>query len=146
MRTAESTTVTRLTATFALALSLACSSIQAVPLEYISEVKPATVDVYTGYGQHVAVDNPQLVGDSVVGTDGSRKQVAVPVGRIEQISARRFSSSRTVMLVGSLAVLAALSTYMVLNDDQGEEGEDQCTGPLQDVSEREACGFSMRTR
>ena len=139
-------TVTRLTATLTLALTVACSSIQPVPLEFISEVKPATVDVYTGYGQHVAVDNPQLVGDSVVGTDGSLKQVAVPVERIEQISARRFSSSRTVMLVGSLAVLAALSTYMVLNDASGEEGEDFCTGPLQDVSEREACGFSMRTR
>lgn len=139
-------TVTRLVPTFALALTLGCSSIQPVPLEFISEVKPATVDVYTGYGRHVAVDNPQIVGDSVVGTDGSLKQVAVPVERIEQISARRFSSSRTVMLVGSLTVLAALSTYMILNDDSGGPPEDFCSGPLQDVAEREACGFSLRTR
>ena len=146
MRTTEPAAVTRRVAAVAVLLTAACSSIQAVPLEFISETKPTTVDVYTGYGRHVAVDNPQLVGDSVVGTDGSRNQVAVPVEHIEQISARRFSSSRTVMLVGSLAVLAALSTYMVLNDDQGEAAEDMCNGPLQDVGEREACGFSLRTR
>ena len=143
MRT--SATVTRLLATSALAVGAACSSIQNVPVDFISTYKPPTVDLYTGYGRHVAVDNPQVVGDSIVGTDGSLKPVAVPIERVEQISARRFSSARTVMLVGSLTALAALGTYMMLSDDKGE-AEDLCTGTQLDVYEREICGYSMRTR
>ena len=142
MRTAAA--VKRPVAIVTLALTAACSSIQAVPVEFISEYKPQTVDLYIGYGRHVAVDNPQVVGDSVVGTDGS-KTVVVPLGTVEQISTRRFSSPRTVMLVGSLAILGALGAYMMLNDDTGE-AEDLCTGALLDVAEREACGFTMRTR
>jgi len=143
MRTAAA--MTRLLATFALALTAACSSIQAVPVEFISEMKPTTVDLYTGYGRHVELTNPQLVGDTVVGTSSELKTVSVPLEHVEQISARRFSGARTAMLVGSLTVLAALGTYMVLNDDTGE-AEDLCTGALLDVGEREACGFSVRTR
>ncbi len=128
-----------------LLVTAACSSIQAVPIEFISEMKPATVDLYTGYGRHVEVTNPQLVGDTVVGTSGGQQTVSVPLDHVQQISARRFSGARTAMLVGSLTVLAALGAYMVLNDDKGE-AEDLCTGTLLDVAEREACGFSMRTR
>lgn len=143
MRT--SAAIKRPIALVTLALTAACSSIQAVPIEFISEMKPTTVDLYTGYGRHVEITNPQLVGDTVVGTSGGLKTVSVPLAHVEQISARRFSGARTAMLVGSLTVLAALGTYMVLNDDTGE-AEDLCTGTLLDVGEREACGFSMRTR
>ena len=146
MRFLDADAVTRQATTLGLALTAACSSIQPVPLEFISESRPATVDLYTGYGRHVAIDDPRVVGDSVVGTGSKLEYVAVPLSKVERISAKRFSGARTFLLVGGVAVMGALATYALIAEGEGDAYMGCEFVNPRDTHEREACGYNLKTR
>lgn len=108
----------------ALSLVGACRSMQPVPLEFISQTKPAVVYLSDQYGVTQIVANPRLSGDSVLGTTlGGTQPVAVPVNQVERMSTVRLSRARTALLVGGLTAMGALVTYAVLSKSLGDASE-----------------------
>ncbi len=128
---------------FALTLTAACSSLQAVSLEFINEVKPRYVTISDGYSL-TEIANPRVDGDSMLGmTITGDRPVAIPLREVERISTVRFSSGRTVALIGGVAAFGALATYAMLAKGNGDVSTTCDIGSPIDVHEREQCGFTL---
>ncbi len=110
---------------FASVLSLAvlvgCSSMQRVPVDFITEEKPAEVRLANSYGIVTTLHNPRLSGDTIYGNAlGKDAPVAIPLRQIEGISTRRFDKGRTTALVvGSVAVMS-LSAWAMFGASSGD--------------------------
>jgi hypothetical protein len=103
-------------ALIALALTAGCSSLQRVPLDYINEGKPDLIYVANSYGVVTTVQSPTLSGDTVYGVvSGQNRSVAVPLRQVESIKTMKFSTGRTVALVGAAAAATALVVYGISN-------------------------------
>ena len=102
-----------------LAGSLACSSRQFVPVDYISTTSPLTIQVFDG---HRVLDfaEPTVSGDSVRGRVNGA-EMAIPVRKVQAITAVKFSGARTAMLIGGIAAVGALMGYALASN----EGSDQ---------------------
>lgn len=94
---------------------------QAVPVDFISQVHPPAVELYNGRGVVVTVANPRLAGDTVVGT-GIGGEVAIPLNEVQRISTVRFSSARTAVLISGLVSAGAIVAYVALSNAKGREG------------------------
>jgi len=101
-----------------LAGSLACSSRQAVPVEFISASAPPTVQVSDGY-RVLDVTQPRVSGDSLSGMVNGAP-TAIPLRRVQSITTVRHSSSRTVLLIGGVAAVSGLIAYAFISDGSGE--------------------------
>lgn len=126
-----------------LVCAAACSSMQAVSLEFVNEVKPRYVTISDGYSL-TEIANPRVDGDSMLGMSitGDRP-VAIPLREVERISTVRFSTGRTAALISGVAVFGALATYAMLAKGNGPVVT-ACDGPSPiDVYEREQCGFTL---
>jgi hypothetical protein len=114
---------------------------QAVPVDFIVQAKPAIIEVKGQYGASVSVAYPRVSGDTVFGTKpGRNTAVALPLHEIERITARRPSTARTVLLIGGAAAVMGVATYVFLNQGNGET---QLNCPYEnpvDPYEREVCG------
>lgn len=127
----------------ALLLLAACSSLQPVPLEYITDMKPPVVQISDGYIL-TEIAQPRLSGDSVVGMSltGDR-EVSIPLRHVQQISTVRFNGGRTALLIGSLAAMGALATYAFLTTGNDPPALNCDIAEPRDVHEREQCGFTL---
>jgi hypothetical protein len=101
-----------------LASTLSCSSRQSVPVAFISSDAPPSVQVSDGY-RVVDVAQPRLSGDSVSGLVNGR-EVAIPLRRVQSITTVRFSSARTVLLIGGVVAIGGLMAYAVTTEGEGE--------------------------
>ena len=116
-------TARRVLAAFTLAVTAGCSSLQPVPVEFITEATPLNVQISDGH-RTVDVANPRLSGDTVLGTSWG-SPVAIPLRRVQRVSTVRFSGARTAMLIGGLAVIGVLATHTVLTRASGD-GSQYC--------------------
>ena len=108
----------RLLSAALLAGSLACSSRQAVPVDYISTAAPLTVQVFDGH-RVFDLDQPTVSDDSVRGrVQGA--DVAIPIRKVQGMTAVRFSSARTAMLIGGVAAVGALMGYALASNEGSE--------------------------
>ena len=114
-------TLTRLTATLTLALTVACSSMQRVPVDYINVEKPQVVHLANSHGVVTTVLNPTTSGDTVYGTAMGSKPIAVPLRQVESISTVRHSTGRTVALVAGATSITALVAYAVFTTADNDE-------------------------
>ncbi len=112
-----------------LAGALACSSRQAVPVDYISAAAPPTVQISDGY-RVVDVELPRLSGDSVLGRVNGA-DVAIPLRKVQSITTVRPSSARTALLIGGAAALGGLVAYAFISDGTGEMVECNYDDPSQ---------------
>lgn len=98
----------------------ACSSLQAVPVAFISEVRPTEVQISNGAGVVRTLVNPRLSGDTVMGT-ALGKPVAIPLREVQRVATVRFSRSRTAMLIGSVVTTTSLIAYVFILDARGKD-------------------------
>ena len=114
---------------------------QAVPVDFIAQAKPAVIEVKGQYGVRVAVAHPRVSGDTVYGTQaGGNTDVALPLREIERITTKRFSGARTAMLIGGGAALVGMATFFVLSSGNSKpELNCEFENPM-DPAEREKCG------
>jgi hypothetical protein len=111
----------RVAAAAVLPLVAACRSMQAVPVDFIPDTKPAVIYLSDGNGVTQAVANPRLSGDTVHGTTVVGNQpVAVPLSHVQRMTTVRLSRARTVLLVGGVATVGALVTYAMLVHSRGD--------------------------
>ena len=101
-----------------IAVALSCSSRQSVPVDFISSATPPSVRVSDGY-RVVDVEQPRLSGDSLNGTVNGA-QVAIPLRRVQKVTTVKFSSARTVLLIGGVAVVGGLVAYVMTTEGEGE--------------------------
>lgn len=101
--------------------ALACSSRQTVPVDFISATAPTTVQVFDGY-KVIDLQQPEVSGDSVRGTV-SGAEVAIPLNRVQLVTAVRFSGVRTAMLIGGVAAVGALMGYALASNEGSEMTE-----------------------
>ena len=105
-----------------LAFTVGCSSMQRVPVAYISDEKPAVVHLANSYGVVTTLQHPTLSGDTVLGIEiGQNASVAVPLRQVESISTVRFSTGRTVALVTGAAGVTALAAYALFGSSGGTD-------------------------
>lgn len=109
----------RLVAVLTLALTVGCSSVQRVPVAYISDEKPPVVHLADSYGIVTTVGNPRLSGDTVYGDVVGRGRSAIPLRQIEGISTRRFDTARTVLLVAGGVGVTALGAWAMFGGSSG---------------------------
>lgn len=105
---------------FALLLlgALGCSSRQFVPVDYITTAAPPVIQVYNGY-KMFDVQQPTLSGDSVRGTVNGTS-VAIPLRQVQLVSAVKFSSARTALLITGVAIVGGFMAYAVTSEGEGE--------------------------
>jgi hypothetical protein len=89
------------------------------PRQYISEQHPSAVRVVLTDGTPVGLENPRIVGESIVGTAASEGRgrsmddSVVPLEYVASLEARNLDTPRTVVAValvagGLIATLAAI--------------------------------------
>jgi hypothetical protein len=126
-----------------IAPAWACSSVQAVPVEFLAQpqAKPTVVELKGQYGVRVAVQNPRLSGDTVYGTaPGGTREVVVPLQGIEQITTKRFSRARTALLIGGGAALAGMATFFIVVSGKSPPELDCGIDNPVDPADRDRCG------
>jgi hypothetical protein len=100
----------------ALAGSAACSSLQPVgdPARFISEAHPKVLYATHNSGAVVAVAEPRVSGDTLLGTrEGLSHPVALPLSQVQRVEALQRDKKRTtLMIVGVTAVTATLGILL----------------------------------
>lgn len=110
----------RLIAIGTVSVTVGCSSVQRVPLDYIAVEQPAEIRLVNSYGIVTTIYNPRISGDTVYGKAIGKGEVAVPLRQVEGISTRKFDSARTVMLVGGGIAVTALSAWAMFGGSSGD--------------------------
>jgi hypothetical protein len=90
------------TALVLLALTSGCYSVSRVPAGYVTTQKPLQVVVRDADGALFAVDNPTIVADSLVGSEGGQGRLAVNLREVDAMLVRKFSRPKTYGLVAGL--------------------------------------------
>ena len=112
--------VRRLIAIGTLAVTVGCSSVQRVPLDYIAVEQPAEIRLVNSYGMVTTIYNPRVSGDTVYGKAIGKGEVAVPLQQIEGISTYKFDKGRTVLLVGGGIAVTALGAWALFGGSSGD--------------------------
>lgn len=105
-----------------LAATAACSSVRPLyqPARFITEKSPPVVYVVRQNGAVVAIANPRVSGDSVLGVGwDSNRSVAVPMSQVHSIAAARFDGFRTALLVGGVTLASTIAAYAILGGANG---------------------------
>jgi hypothetical protein len=110
----------------ALIGSVACTTLQPVsdPARYIAEVHPKVLYVTHASGAVVAVAQPRVSGDSLVGTrEGLTSPVAVPLTEVERVEAMQRDKKRTTLVVVGLTTVTVMVGTLLAINSLGTEGE-----------------------
>ena len=110
----------RLVAIGTLAMTVGCSSVQRVPLDYIAVERPAEIRLVNSYGTVTTIYNPRVSGDTVYGKAIGKGEVAVPLRQVEGISTRKFDSTRTVLMVAGSVAVTALGAWAMFGGSSGD--------------------------
>ncbi len=81
--------------------------VDAGPEAVIQQIRPAELRARMVDGRVVTVRNPQLVNDTIVGASRTGEPRRAPASDLASLEVRRFSTWRTVALVGAHAVTFA---------------------------------------
>jgi hypothetical protein len=94
----------------------ACSSLRPVPepMQFINETKPPLVWVAYGTGILVEMANPEVRGDSLLGTRPGSGHLALPWNQVQSVATVQVSKGKTALLLGGLVGVAGLLTYAVI--------------------------------
>ena len=118
---------------FTLVLNaLGCATLQPVrdPHRFIAETHPKLVYVHHQGGAVLAVTQPRMAGDTLVGVrEGVSRELALPLSSIEQITAVQPNKKRTTMLIAGATVVTGAIGFMLI---QGYSGD----GPNCDATSR----------
>ena len=98
----------RLATPLLLASAAACSSMQAISVQSLSETPRPVVYITNRSGVVVPVYDARLVGDTVVG-----KEVALPLNDVQRISVVGVSKGRTAMLISGIVVVVGVGAYAI---------------------------------
>lgn len=111
-----------------LVAAVGCTSVKSVqPAEYIPQHSPPVVWVTYTDNSFVPVSQPRIVGDSLMGTwQGLQEPVAISLKEIQTVQAKMPNPKKTVILVGSLAVVATAVTYTLLTAGNSGNGTNGC--------------------
>lgn len=91
----------------------ACSSVQTVrdPAQFMA-TRPDVVVVVFDDGSEMPIAQPQMRGDTVVGTwQGLNEPVVAPLSQLRRVDAIQKDSKRTALLVLGLATASSVMTY-----------------------------------
>ena len=110
----------RLIAIGTLAVTVGCSSVQRVLLDYIAVEQPAEIRLVNSYGMVTTIYYPRVSGDTVYGKAIGKGEVAVPLQQIEGISTYKFDKWRTVLLVGGGIAVTALGAWALFGGSSGD--------------------------
>lgn len=91
----------------------ACSSVQTVrnPAQFMA-TRPDLVVVTYDDNSEVPISQPQMRGDTVVGTwQGLNEPIAVPMNQVKRLDAIQKDSKRTTLLIAGLVAAAAVTAY-----------------------------------
>jgi hypothetical protein len=91
------------------ATTTGCTTLHSVsPESFITAEQPRQVIVFEEDGDVYVVDNPRIVGDSLVGLDTEfLSTVALPLTDVVEVWVRRKSATRTLLLAGGVVAAAA---------------------------------------
>jgi hypothetical protein len=90
------------------------------PEEFLARSKPPLV--YVVQRDHpvtLALAHPRLTGDTLRGTDGSGRPVALPWDDVLDVYARRLHGGRTVFVVTSITLVSATAVYAFVQKANG---------------------------
>src|SRR5688572_14266204 len=111
----------RITSLLILATVMGCSTMQPVaqPREFMRSRKPKTVWItQESANTMVALNAPQLVGDSLVGfIEG--EYVEIPMVQIQGIQAKQYARGRTVAFILGMTA-AAIAGLLIMGSGLGE--------------------------
>lgn len=96
--------------------SAGCTTLQPVsnPARFIPETNPHVVYVTHAGGAVVAVAEPRVSGDSLLGTwQGLSRRVALPMVQIRRVEAIQRDKTRTTALIAGVTALTATLGYLV---------------------------------
>jgi hypothetical protein len=98
-----------------LATTPACVITRRVaPVEYLSQYQPTRMLVVDSLGRPIMLEQPEIVGDNVVGyRSGVDGTISVPVAQVQEALVKQKSTVRTALLVGALIAaggFAAIAT------------------------------------
>src|SRR5258706_14380641 len=80
------------------------------PAEYVPRVHPAQIVLAENGGAIVVMDEPQLIGDQLVGVEsGTPDTVSMPVQQVEDAIVRHQSKGKTWALIGGLTAGAGVA-------------------------------------
>ena len=89
--------------------------VAADPATYVASHRPQSLVVSTKAGPRLGIAQPRIVGDSLVGSSGTRpesERIAVGLSEVTGIYVRRIDGSRTALAVASgLAGLYLVSLF-----------------------------------
>jgi hypothetical protein len=100
----------------------ACMTTRRVaPAEYLAQYRPAEMLVVDNAGRPWLLEQPEIVGDKVVGLrSGTPITVSVPVAQVQEAIVRRKSPARTALLVGTLAAIGGVVAIAASSGGSGE--------------------------
>ena len=104
----------RVTAVGVLALTVGCARMREVfePAQFIAAKRPPVVVVMQRSRAVVAIVNPRVSGDSVLGTvAGETRPIAVPFSDVHSVSAVRLDGVRTMLFAVGVTATASLVAY-----------------------------------
>ncbi len=90
------------------ALTAGCYSMARVPARYVTTDRPAMVVVRDADGAIFAVNNPAVVGDSLVGTSDANDHLSLNLREVDAMVVRKYSKPKTYGLVAGMTGLAGL--------------------------------------
>ena len=87
---------------------------EASPQQVLQDEQPDKVRVTLTDGSQVEVYEPAVSGDTLTGFEKGRgDEVSIPLGEVEQLSLRGFSTLKTVALVGGMVVGVPLALFAI---------------------------------
>ncbi len=120
--------VVRVSLALVLLSTIGCATLQQVrqPAEFIPKNNPPVVYVTYTDNSIVPVAQPQIKGDSLLGTwQGLSEPVAVPLAQVQSVQAVQHNKKRTTLLIVGLTAFTAAGAWAV-SQATGNGSGDHC--------------------
>jgi len=109
-----------------LAGTFGCATVRpvAAPSAYIAQHRPDQVWVADSNGELFQLNKPTVSGDSIIGTlaTGGGELMAFELTPARTVFAKQPSKSKTLQLVGVIALVAGAATYGFIVGGSGDKG------------------------
>ncbi len=100
------------------------------PAQYVSTKAPGLVWVTKTDNTVLALGSPHVVGDTLTGFVKGGEYLEMPLSNVQSMRASVAAPHRTALLVGSVAVVAAVATaFAIHNTSGGNTLFSGCTNP-----------------
>lgn len=121
-----------------LAAATACASMQKVePAQFIPRHNPLRVTVWTAQDRGTIVSDPQVQGDTLVGTV-MQERWAVPLRDVVRVEAKTSDPTRTALFIAGAAA-SSVGLYLMSTAGRGS-GSVPCPADFPPAYKTELCG------